>query len=79
MKFYLEVKQAVYDRYPLPCKKECELDEPCVMCRCCAKWVAVDFCRWRDIKSYRKEMRINSAFKQKANEIYHRWIKSRGY
>ncbi len=39
---------AITAKYPLPCGKECGLTEACVERKHCKKWVAVDFCRWRE-------------------------------
>lgn len=70
----------IYEKYPLPCKKECGLKEPCVMYKNCGKWVAIDFMRWKEkrklllrIQRAQEEKLLNEMARRDFLEDYQEW------
>lgn len=49
--------EEINQRYPIPCPVECGLEEPCIEHRKCGKWLGRDFCRWRDRRYLKMELR----------------------
>lgn len=70
----------IYEKYPIPCEKECGLQKPCVMNKKCSKWLAIDFMRWKEKRELRimilraqEEKRIAEMAKDDFLEDYQEW------
>lgn len=72
---YKAVRNVIYDKYPWPCKAECGQEKPCRWKRKCPKWIGVDFCRWRDLKNFRRQRISDSVDLHHNLKGYEGWLK----
>lgn len=63
----------IEEKYPLPCPKECGLEEPCVEHMHCGKWVAIDFCRVRDKRLVAKRVREKAELREQFLRDFEEW------
>lgn len=70
----------IYEKYPIPCEKECGLQKPCVLKLKCSKWIAIDFMRWKEKRELRlmilraqEEKRLNEMAREDFLEDYQEW------